>query len=196
MMNLVLVVNAVMMLAAPADADFVVAPNGNDAHPGTVEQPFATIAKAQEAVRTRVSAGLDKDLVVLLRAGTYRLDAPLAFGPEDGGTDDHGITYAAWPDEAVVVSGGRVIEGWTQQDDGRWTTTVAGAKNGAWQFRQLFADGARLPRGRFPNAPDLLRVDSVSKDVKTITLKTVPFDGNLAGKDAELVMYQNWSISR
>ncbi|MBN1342968.1 MAG: right-handed parallel beta-helix repeat-containing protein, partial [Phycisphaerae bacterium] len=73
---------------------------------------------------------------------------------------------------------------------------VPSVKAGQWHFRQLFTNGKRLPRGRFPNAPELLRVTKVSPDVKVIELSKAPSSEDLAGKDAELVMIQNWSISR
>jgi hypothetical protein len=191
--------SAVLAVAAaldPATADFFIAPDGNDANPGTVEAPFATLGKAQEAVRTLVAAGLTKEVAVCLRAGTYQLPGPLVFGIQDSGTPEHSITYAAYPHEKVLISGGRTITGWQKGDGGRWMTELPDVKAGAWHFRQLFVDGNRLPRGRFPNAPDLLRVESVSGDVKVITLDQDPGTGDLAGHDAELVMYQNWSISR
>ena len=37
-------------LAAP-EADLFVAPNGDDVNPGTLAKPFATLAKARDAVR-------------------------------------------------------------------------------------------------------------------------------------------------
>ncbi len=94
-------------------ADFYVAVNGNDQWSGTLDSPnregtdgpFATIARAQEAVRAlkrRVfqpkkppverrwigSAhllGEGRDILVCLRGGFHALSEPLRFGPEDGG---------------------------------------------------------------------------------------------------------------
>jgi hypothetical protein len=48
-----------------AGAEFYVAPQGNDANPGTISAPFATIQRAQEAVAPGDT--------VLLRGGTYRM---------------------------------------------------------------------------------------------------------------------------
>ncbi len=177
-------------------ADFYVAPSGSDANPGTKPSSFASLAKARDAVRTLVGKGLTRDVTVIVQAGTYILHDPLVFGPQDAGTAEHAITYAAAPGETPVISGGVVINGWKKAGDGKWVVELPEVKSGKWRFRQLFADGVRLPRGRFPNAPELLRVKRVSKDVKEIELNQAPSAGDLAGKDAELVMYQNWSISR
>ena len=42
-----------------AKADFYVAPGGKDTDPGTLEKPFATLARVRDAVRKNIAAGLD-----------------------------------------------------------------------------------------------------------------------------------------
>ena len=91
----------------PPKADLYVAVDGNDNNPGTAEAPLASIARARDLLRPRLAAGMNSDVLVLIRGGTYRLPQPLVFGPEDSGTDRHTITYAAWPGEKVVLSGGQ-----------------------------------------------------------------------------------------
>ena len=61
-------------------ADFCVATDGDDSNPGGLESPFATLAKARDAVRGRIAAGLDGNLTVLIRGGYYRLDETVVFG--------------------------------------------------------------------------------------------------------------------
>src|SRR5579859_6370908 len=95
-------------------ADFYVAPHGADTNPGTAAAPFATPARAQQAVHQRVAAGLHDNILVLLRGGTYRLSEPLQCTPGDGGTAAFSVTYAAYPGERVILSGGQVIRGWTR----------------------------------------------------------------------------------
>ena len=110
------------------EADFYVASRGSDANPGTPEKPFATVAKAQEAVRGRIAAGLGSDLTVRIRGGTYRIEKTLVFGPRDSGTDEHAVTYAAGPGEEVIISGGRSITGWKAGAGGVYSADVPGAK--------------------------------------------------------------------
>ena len=68
-----------------AQAAFYVSPRGNDqwsgklADPGKDDGPFATVAHAREAVRAFLKIQT-KPVRVVLRAGTYYLDAPLEFG--------------------------------------------------------------------------------------------------------------------
>ena len=60
------------LLAAPAD--FVVAPTGNDTGADTADAPFATLARAQKAVRQRRAQGDQGTITVRVRGGTYRDD--------------------------------------------------------------------------------------------------------------------------
>ena len=53
--------------------------------------------------------------------GTYRIESPIVFGPENSGTKVAPITYAAYPGEKPVISGGRIIGGWQKSDGPLWT---------------------------------------------------------------------------
>jgi hypothetical protein len=140
--------------AAIPRADFYVAPDGKDTNPGGLDSPFATLERARNAVREKVAAGLTKDVLVLVRGGTYQQMNTLAFGPEDSGTKEHTITYAAYPGEKVVLSGGRQIAGWKKGDGNIWTAELPAVKSGQWYFRQLFINGRRAIRARTPNVDD------------------------------------------
>ena len=84
-------------------ADFHVAPNGNDANPGTAEKPFATLEKARDARRGQGGG------TVWLDAGTYSQDKMFLLGPEDSGTPDAPVVYRAKEGADVRISGGRTI---------------------------------------------------------------------------------------
>ena len=66
---------------------FYVAPGGNDQNPGiSVEQPFATITRARDAIRELKKKGkLDGSADVYLRGGMYPAAEPIEFTPEDNG---------------------------------------------------------------------------------------------------------------
>jgi len=137
------------------EADFYVAPDGNDSWSGKLhtkdasgrDGPFATLARARDALR---ALPRDRDLTVLVRGGTYFLDEPLVFRPEDSGSESGRVIYAAFPGESPVLSGGRRITGWTRPKGGLWVAEVAGVNSGEWRFRQLFVNGSRRPRTRLP----------------------------------------------
>jgi len=141
---------------------FYVAPNGNDAWSGTratpnakgTDGPFATIARARDAVRQlRAQGKLKRPVTVSIRGGTYFLKEPLVFTPEDSGTAECPVTYAAYRGEKPVISGGRRITGWKQtvvHGKPAWQADLPEVRRGEWYFRQLFVNGKRRPRPRVP----------------------------------------------
>jgi hypothetical protein len=103
-------------------------------------------------VRERIRDGLTDDVVVEIHGGRYGVSETLAFGPEDSGTEEFSITYAAAAGATVVLDGGRSITGWTKGPDEVWTAKLPDVQVGRWYPRQLFVDGARAIRARMPNA--------------------------------------------
>jgi len=92
------------------EADFYVAPDGDDADDGSYAAPFATVGRARDAVRQLIAAGLTDDVLVYLRGGAYYLDDAIAFGAEDSGTAEHRITYMGYPGETVSLNGGKPLQ--------------------------------------------------------------------------------------
>ncbi|MCX6880410.1 MAG: right-handed parallel beta-helix repeat-containing protein [Verrucomicrobia bacterium] len=193
----------------PLNADFYVAPDGQDANSGTAAAPFATLARARSAIREKVAAGLDRDLLVLMRGGVYRLEECLTFGPEDSGTGKFAITYAAQPGEKVVLSGGRKIAGWRRAEGEIWTTELPDVKAGTWFFRQLYVNNRRAIRARTPNIDDKtpwwhIRTSTAAILNETPPPEDVPITASVTGPikawsnpgDAELVYLANNNASR
>ena len=140
----------------PQGPRFYVSTEGSDAWSGTLAEPnaektdgpFATLARARNESRRQKPKGA----TVLVRAGTYYLPEPLVLGPEDSGTEEHPITYRAYPGETVILSGGRRIDGPWKTDDGRiHYTDLPDVKDGKWYFRQLRVGDERQTRARCPN---------------------------------------------
>ena len=193
----------VCVSSATGGVEFFVGPDGSDTNPGTADRPFATPARAQEALRQRVAAGLDADVTVWLGKGTYTLEKPLAFDQETGGTDDFSVTFAARPGETVVISGGRKIGGWQPGEDKVWSARVPEAKGDSWPFRNLFVGDQRAVRARTPNQdaePNCvqLKAAELSEDRGRFTLTLPP--GLLAdwknATDIEVMVAGNWAINR
>ncbi len=109
-MHAVVLILLVAMLAAPGagEVHYVVAPGGNDANPGTREQPFGTVQRARDAVRQlKREKGMPAGgITVILRGGTYRLDRPFVLEAIDGGSADSPVRYRAADGEEVRMSGG------------------------------------------------------------------------------------------
>ena len=109
--NTLLAAESVASLPA---ADFFISPQGNDdwsgelADPEDSDGPFATVARAQEAVRALLATlPQPRSVHVVLRGGTYYLKDALEFGPADSGTPGAPVVYTAAPGEKVIISGGR-----------------------------------------------------------------------------------------
>ncbi|RMG01595.1 MAG: right-handed parallel beta-helix repeat-containing protein, partial [Planctomycetota bacterium] len=150
----------VVAAAAETTADFYISPTGNDAWSGTLpapnasgtDGPFATLERARDAVR-EVKKHKSDDIVVLVRGGTYRVERTIVFTLDDGGGPGQTITYAAYPGETPIFSGGRPITQWRRVDPQTprlpsaatghvWTADVSGT------FFALFDDQGLLPRAR------------------------------------------------
>jgi hypothetical protein len=103
--------------------------------------------------RLKAAGRLSEPVAICLHGGVYRLEETLVFSPEDSGTRETPITYAALAGQRPILSGGRAIRGW-QKDGGHpglWKTVLPDVKAGHWYFHQLFVDGQRRTRARTPN---------------------------------------------
>ena len=108
-------------------------------------------ADIEPAGRVAMIRSAELAVTVLVREGTHYLAEPLVFGPGDSGSEDGVITYAAYPGEQPVLSGGRRIAGeWRPYKDGIWMCSLPEATGGL-DFDQLFVNGRRVHRARFPN---------------------------------------------
>ncbi len=90
-----------------SSAALYVAAGGNDNNNGSEAQPFATVAKAKEAVRAMIASNSlpDGGVTVYLRGGTYYMEEGMTFTAEDSGKEGSPITYTAYPGESVTISG-------------------------------------------------------------------------------------------
>lgn len=131
--------------AAAIQATYYVSPTGSDSNPGTLAQPFATIAKARDVVRT-INASMTGDIYVYLRGGTYTLSQTLAFNDSDSGTNGHNVIYQNYAGETPIISGGQNITGWEIYDPGN-SIYRAVAPNG-FDTRQLYVNGLRATRAQ------------------------------------------------
>jgi Right handed beta helix region len=155
-MTRVLLLCAIVLYGWPAAAfgeiPFYVSPSGNDGNPGTVSQPFLTLERARVAVRT-VNQGMNEDVVVYLRGGFYPLSSTVVFDQNDSGFNGFNVVYRAYPGERPLLSGGRLITGWTAVGGGTYR-----ANAGSVRFRQLYVNGVRAIRARQPNAGSYYQV--------------------------------------
>ncbi len=133
--------------AAPTQATYFVSPTGSDANPGTESQPFQTITKARDVVRT-INKNMTGDILVTLRGGTYPLTKTISFGTEDGGSNGYYVRYINANGETPLITGGQPVYGWTIHDQAKniWKATGISSR-----FRQLYINGKKGIRARSPN---------------------------------------------
>lgn len=117
-----------------------------------IDGPFATLARARDAIRDiRSETQLVQPVTVMVLDGTYYLDEPLELSGQDSGTAESPLTITAFPGHRPVLSGGRKIEGWKPSGNGIVQALLPDVKSGDWNFRQLFHNGRRQIRARWPN---------------------------------------------
>src|SRR5882724_8591153 len=138
-------------------ASWYVATNGNDHNAGTLAAPFQTIQHAASLAKPGDT--------VLIRGGTYHEKVT----PARSGTAALPITYQAYNNEVVTVSGADPVTSWSLNGGSVYkslNTFTVGVG-----FNQVFVDGAVMTEARWPNTgPDLLHptlgtVSSVSKSI-------------------------------
>jgi hypothetical protein len=129
----------------PDTREFHIATQGDDRNPGTEAHPFATLTRAQRAVR---QVPRTQPLRVWISDGTYYLASPLEFGSQDSGTLEAPVTWSAAAGARVTLSGGQPLAcRWTPHERGIMQTPVPAGL----VFTQLFVNGKRQIRARFPN---------------------------------------------
>ncbi len=130
-----------------------VSPSACGKSDGSARHPYPTLEMARDAVRRLKRKGaLPAPVRVLVAPGVYRLRETLHFTAEDGGTAACPVTWTGL-EGRPLVSGGREITGWTDGTiNGRpcWQAVLPEVAAGRWWFTQLFVNGRRRLRARFP----------------------------------------------
>ena len=145
---------------ATPEAHFFISPAGSDQWSGKLPEananktdgPFATLERARDIVRIKNKENKGNTLVSI-RGGTYQLSKTVVFGLQDSGTKTSSITYAAYPGEKPIFSGGVTIKG-LKKLNGGLTGLPKIAHGKIWEanvnnrFLTLFDNQGILPRAR------------------------------------------------
>ena len=89
---------------------FHVSTDGSDAGPGTIDQPFASLERARDAIRSmneKLQSG--RPVTVWIHGGTYRLHQSFRLGNEDSGSEQAPIVYRAFGNDEVHLVGGMTL---------------------------------------------------------------------------------------
>lgn len=158
--------------------ELYIATNGNDTWSGRLaapsrdksDGPLASLAGARNRLRELKGLGAkskspapaaapSEPLTVWIRGGRYELAEPVVFTPQDS----YPVTFAAYRREKPVFDGGRGIRDWKPAKvNGRsaWMAELPEVAAGTWAFRELYVNGRRALRPRWP-AAGLFRMESV-----------------------------------
>ena len=193
----------VFALHGAEKVEFFVSPSGNDQQAGSESAPFATLARARDAVREVDRAG-GRDIRVWLRGGRYRLLETVVFSMKDSAGTGSRVVYASYPGEKAVLSGATPLPGeWEKADKANvWQIEVPDD----WErIRALFDGGKMLPRARSEGVIPLRKApDNVPyRFRRAIDLRHLylPRDfvskiGNFRGASIELVPKYPWVMNR
>jgi len=189
-------------------ADIWVSPSGRDNGPGTISQPLATIARAQQKARDLHEVARTYDyqpIRILLRGGTYCITKPVVLKSEDSGDRTNFVTFAAAPGETPVLSGGIEIHGWKRASAisglpevsaGKvWLADVPKLDGRILEFRQLWVNGSKAVRARSPNGENLTRLVGWNKTNQTAVIPRVALAGVKDPAGLEMIIDQVWEIA-
>ena len=184
-------------------ADFFVSPTGLDSSVGSSSKPFHSLDRAREAVRDfrRDHTNLTSPVVVHVQKGVLEQDHAFSLAPEDSGTVNSPTIYRG---ERATISGGKEIRGFQVDSHGWWTVTLPEVRDGKWSFNQLFVNGKRRYRPRFPKAGyyNITEAVAPSESAKGRGYDRFGFRAGDIDKgwhnlnDVELLCFHTWDMSR
>ena len=191
--NLLFLVSLLFLLSwtsGPKEIFFYVSPGGNDMNPGSLSQPFRSIERAQEAVRTfkqgksRLPSG---GITVYIREGIYPVHQTLQLTAEDSGTEKCPVVYRAYQGEEVHLIGGEVVNNFEPLADEIAKTRIDKKYHDKiWQAdlkalgisdfgttqnpvsRELFFNGQPMTLARYPNTGEWMKIVSVPQTGKLV----------------------------
>ncbi len=144
------------------DRGYFVSAEGSDDNSGTINRPFKTVQKCADVVQPGETCWL--------REGIYRE----TIKPAVSGTSEKPVTFAAYKNENVTISGTEIVTGWSLDRNSIFSTNVSlpidGYKDTGFLANQVFVNGVMMPEARFPNLDekrDFLRPTLIGGGLKS-----------------------------
>ncbi len=198
--------------------EFYVSTTGSDSGSGTKDDPFLTLEKARDTVRSK-NRDMTGDIVIHVGEGVFELDDTFELTAEDSGSNGFSVIYNGAGRDKTHISGGVGITGWTLHDAEN-NIYAADVPDGL-DFRQLYVDGKRAVRARSGKIgeyrtrilgaerirngqvlPELLTVNSADSRAQAddgtvfISTKDGTFDSSWKNQtDIELHIFAAWTVN-
>ncbi len=143
-----------------------------------------------------IETGKSNKATVWFADGTYSVSEPLVIDPLKSQVTNSQIIFKAEKNSRPVISGGIQITGWIESENGLWEAELPIELKGQNNFRELFIDGKRATRARFPDS-GYLRIAKAGADRRTnfyYTQGDFPIPEN--PENVEVILLHDWSVSR
>ena len=141
-MRLVLCLCVLSLAVAPdlTAADYFISTKGDDANPGTRQQPFRTVEPLSDILNQPTS---DDEVTIYFREGIHFFDEVWTLNPAQP------VTIRGWKEEEAVISGGQPI-------DVQWSAFNENIYRAEWNVEQneideLYINNRYYRMARYPN---------------------------------------------
>lgn len=124
-----------------------VSTDGNDENDGSIEHPFATFEAAKEKVREMKKDGMNSDIYVYFRGGTYNVEEEMLFSAEDSGENNYNVIYKNFENEKVYFVGTKEVSDWKLYRGNIYKTYVGADKT----YDLIYENGKMAHKAAYPN---------------------------------------------
>ena len=196
-LRLVCLLQILVMCACSLEtAEYFVSPNGNDRNSGDEQHPLATLEQAKTLAFTDLSTGVRKQLTIWLEPGEYHIKNPIDFSSSELPTDGFNLTIKCKEKGVAIISGAIMLDQWYPLQNNLWALDLDQLENSPPYLRELFINGKRAQRSRFPNQ-GYLRAEKVGEDKRTyFYFRKGDFPIPRSVQQTELTLLHDWSITR
>ena len=136
-----------------------VSTSGNDANNGSIDKPVKTIHKALSIAKTTK----DSEVEIHLREGTYYLKSALLIDEND--FENRSVIISGYKSEYAMVSGGKRIYPKWKRIEGE---VFLKCSVGAIDFDQLWINGEKRVRARYPNYKKDVLMNGTAEDALSV----------------------------
>jgi hypothetical protein len=188
-------------------------PSGNDADPGTIEQPLATLTAARDKARIIRAGNPQQPVEIIALEGEYMMLKPLELDHSDAGTAVSPTIFRAADGAKVIFRGGVEINGFEKVNDNLWRAFVPQVAYYDSYFEQLYVNGRRATRAKSPNngfyyvrkVEETIAEKGTGRMPQVAVQKIIVDSADLKGmtgftdqdyEDALVVFYHNWDNTR